>query len=273
MFGPEPGKGGSLIVARTASTDTKPSRAVVDHDCYTIANWDEQKRYAAPSRRRALNWAVATAACMCSMRSATTCRLHRRKPKTHSGADGEETSHGRIRRTPARRVRARQDQPPQAHRNACAGRRHRERAKAELKSPGVENVRDGGLYSLHMTDPFGYDVQISVVGQQRAHRWVRFFSRLCAPAGALGGGVSTTVGIRSKITKHRVRRLRRPHQLRHAPVAARVVLRERTDRPVKSSRTGQHNAPALWPIGSLTIVPTRFVDEGLTISCQAFSCA
>jgi catechol 2,3-dioxygenase-like lactoylglutathione lyase family enzyme len=37
----------------------------------------------------------------------------------------------------------------------------RERAKAELKSLGVENVRDGGLYSLHMTDPFGYDVQIS----------------------------------------------------------------------------------------------------------------
>ena len=23
------------------------------------------------------------------------------------------------------------------------------------------HVRDGGLYSLHMTDPFGYDVQIS----------------------------------------------------------------------------------------------------------------
>ena len=37
----------------------------------------------------------------------------------------------------------------------------REKAKAELKSLGVENVRDGGLYSLHMTDPFGYDVQIS----------------------------------------------------------------------------------------------------------------
>jgi catechol 2,3-dioxygenase-like lactoylglutathione lyase family enzyme len=37
----------------------------------------------------------------------------------------------------------------------------RERAKVELKSLGVENVRDGGLYSLHMTDPFGYDVQIS----------------------------------------------------------------------------------------------------------------
>src|SRR5882672_8105698 len=38
---------------------------------------------------------------------------------------------------------------------------NREKAKAELKSLGVENVRDGGLYSLHMTDPFGYDVQIS----------------------------------------------------------------------------------------------------------------
>jgi len=39
----------------------------------------------------------------------------------------------------------------------------RDRARAELKSLGVENVRDGGLYSLHMTDPFGYDVQISGV--------------------------------------------------------------------------------------------------------------
>ncbi len=37
----------------------------------------------------------------------------------------------------------------------------RERAKAELKAMGVENVRDGGMFSLHMTDPFGYDVQIS----------------------------------------------------------------------------------------------------------------
>ena len=26
---------------------------------------------------------------------------------------------------------------------------------------GVKNVRDGGLYSLHLDDPFGYDVQIS----------------------------------------------------------------------------------------------------------------
>ena len=39
----------------------------------------------------------------------------------------------------------------------------RERAKADLKALGVENVRDGGLYSLHMTDPFGYDIQLSGV--------------------------------------------------------------------------------------------------------------
>lgn len=39
----------------------------------------------------------------------------------------------------------------------------REKAKVELKNLGVENVRDGGLYSLHMTDAFGYDVQISGV--------------------------------------------------------------------------------------------------------------
>jgi catechol 2,3-dioxygenase-like lactoylglutathione lyase family enzyme len=38
---------------------------------------------------------------------------------------------------------------------------NRDRARAELMSMGVKNVRDGGLYSLHMVDPFGYDVQIS----------------------------------------------------------------------------------------------------------------
>jgi catechol 2,3-dioxygenase-like lactoylglutathione lyase family enzyme len=37
----------------------------------------------------------------------------------------------------------------------------RERVKAELTAMGVEKVRDGGMFSLHMVDPFGYDVQIS----------------------------------------------------------------------------------------------------------------
>ena len=43
MFGPEPGKGGTFIVARTATGNAKQSQAVVDHVCYTIADWDEQK--------------------------------------------------------------------------------------------------------------------------------------------------------------------------------------------------------------------------------------
>ena len=38
---------------------------------------------------------------------------------------------------------------------------NRDRTKAELIAMGVKNVRDGGLYSLHMDDAFGYDVQIS----------------------------------------------------------------------------------------------------------------
>ena len=37
----------------------------------------------------------------------------------------------------------------------------RNRVRDQLKAMGVAGVRDGGLYSLHMTDPFGYDVQIS----------------------------------------------------------------------------------------------------------------
>jgi hypothetical protein len=39
----------------------------------------------------------------------------------------------------------------------------RDRARAELQALGVQNIRNGGLYSLHMTDPFGYDIQLSGV--------------------------------------------------------------------------------------------------------------
>jgi catechol 2,3-dioxygenase-like lactoylglutathione lyase family enzyme len=39
----------------------------------------------------------------------------------------------------------------------------RERVKADLNAMGIQKVRDGGLYSLHMVDPFGYDIQISGV--------------------------------------------------------------------------------------------------------------
>ena len=37
----------------------------------------------------------------------------------------------------------------------------REKAKAEFIALGVKGVREGGLYSLHMLDAFGYDIQVS----------------------------------------------------------------------------------------------------------------
>jgi catechol 2,3-dioxygenase-like lactoylglutathione lyase family enzyme len=50
MFGPEPGKGGSFIVARTATgtpSNRPAAQAVVDHICYTIPSWDDAKVVAA----------------------------------------------------------------------------------------------------------------------------------------------------------------------------------------------------------------------------------
>lgn len=54
MFGPEQGRGGSFLVARTpgnvasGSAGVKPgAQAVIDHVCYTVANWDEARVRAA----------------------------------------------------------------------------------------------------------------------------------------------------------------------------------------------------------------------------------
>jgi hypothetical protein len=44
MFGPEPGKGGSFVVALTArppANPRPPAESLVDHVCYTIPNWDD----------------------------------------------------------------------------------------------------------------------------------------------------------------------------------------------------------------------------------------
>lgn len=41
--GPEPGKGGSFIITRNFGANEKPARAVVDHICYTVANWDDTR--------------------------------------------------------------------------------------------------------------------------------------------------------------------------------------------------------------------------------------
>ena len=39
----------------------------------------------------------------------------------------------------------------------------RDRAAAQLRALGVQDIRNGGLYSLHMSDPFGFDIQLSGV--------------------------------------------------------------------------------------------------------------
>jgi catechol 2,3-dioxygenase-like lactoylglutathione lyase family enzyme len=50
MFGPEPGKGGSFLVARSPGSVASGSaggksgaEAVIDHICYTVPNWDEAR--------------------------------------------------------------------------------------------------------------------------------------------------------------------------------------------------------------------------------------
>jgi catechol 2,3-dioxygenase-like lactoylglutathione lyase family enzyme len=45
-FGPPPGQGGSFLIPRNGNT-TSNAKAVIDHVCYTIENWDEGKIRAA----------------------------------------------------------------------------------------------------------------------------------------------------------------------------------------------------------------------------------
>jgi catechol 2,3-dioxygenase-like lactoylglutathione lyase family enzyme len=40
----------------------------------------------------------------------------------------------------------------------------RKRAKARLTAMGVQNVRDGGPFSVYVNDPFGYEIQITGIG-------------------------------------------------------------------------------------------------------------
>jgi len=44
-FGPEPGKGGAFLVARNfgANQSHQPGPSQVDHICYTIPNWNDQR--------------------------------------------------------------------------------------------------------------------------------------------------------------------------------------------------------------------------------------
>lgn len=44
MFGPKPGEGGTFMVPRNAEPDNRPpAKAVVDHICWTVSNWNEQQ--------------------------------------------------------------------------------------------------------------------------------------------------------------------------------------------------------------------------------------
>jgi catechol 2,3-dioxygenase-like lactoylglutathione lyase family enzyme len=50
MFGPEPGKGGSFVVARNPRSPANPrppAQSLVDHICYTIPNWGDERVNAA----------------------------------------------------------------------------------------------------------------------------------------------------------------------------------------------------------------------------------
>jgi catechol 2,3-dioxygenase-like lactoylglutathione lyase family enzyme len=41
--GPEPGKGGAFIITRNFGANERPAQAVVDHICYTVADWDDTR--------------------------------------------------------------------------------------------------------------------------------------------------------------------------------------------------------------------------------------
>jgi catechol 2,3-dioxygenase-like lactoylglutathione lyase family enzyme len=50
-FGPAPGKGGQFLVARNfGANPPKRSQSIVDHVCYTIADWDDARVNAALSK-------------------------------------------------------------------------------------------------------------------------------------------------------------------------------------------------------------------------------
>jgi catechol 2,3-dioxygenase-like lactoylglutathione lyase family enzyme len=42
-FGPEQGKGGQFLITRNFGANERPANAVVDHICYTVADWDDTR--------------------------------------------------------------------------------------------------------------------------------------------------------------------------------------------------------------------------------------
>jgi catechol 2,3-dioxygenase-like lactoylglutathione lyase family enzyme len=214
MFGPEPGKGGSFVVARTArppANPRPPAQSVIDHVCYTIPNWDDGRvnaalratgrsftsrsgnmnvldpfnypvhegsalkvalvnhiSYSCPNFRQAADW-------YSKVFNLEQVGLKDTEVTLPFGKMGEQPYNITAKDVPPTFIIARSIDRPQNPRTAGRPKPdavidhigytvadfNRERVKAELIAMGVKNVRDGGLYSLHMDDPFGYDVQIS----------------------------------------------------------------------------------------------------------------
>ncbi len=42
-FGPEQGKGGQFVITRNFGNNERKSQAMVDHICYTVADWDDKR--------------------------------------------------------------------------------------------------------------------------------------------------------------------------------------------------------------------------------------
>ena len=92
MFGPEQGKGGTFLVARTpksvasGATGIKPGvEAVIDHVCYTVPNWDEARVRANAEGQRARGVrARRQPACLRSLQLRCSARIRGRRKRVQA---------------------------------------------------------------------------------------------------------------------------------------------------------------------------------------------
>ena len=104
MFGPEPGKGGSFIAARNVNNSASGSagpkadaQAVIDHVCYTVANWNEARvRTTLKAKGLDGDRPRRQPACLRSVRSRRADRVRGRRKRVQ--ALKGRIRHGRVRR-------------------------------------------------------------------------------------------------------------------------------------------------------------------------------
>ena len=115
-------QGGSFIVARNVAANAPaPARAVVDHVCYTLPNWDDARVNAA-LKAKGQNPTGRSGSVNVFDRQFRSSSLPRKR-KTHS-FEKREKPLWKDSSPRAQRIRARQDQPSHADRNADPGRHH-----------------------------------------------------------------------------------------------------------------------------------------------------